>query len=73
MQPSDVGRRAILMAVQDSPVAAYQGWLDRAERSRRIAGFLSGRDAAVAEAYARECEAEAKRVIERAMSKPLAA
>jgi hypothetical protein len=61
------------MAIKDSPIAAYQRWLGLAERSRRIATYLLGDDARVAEAYARECEAEARRVIERAMSKSLAA
>jgi hypothetical protein len=61
------------MAIINSPIAMYQRWIDLAERSRRIATYLSGEDAAVAEAHARDCEAEAKRVIERALSKPLAA
>jgi hypothetical protein len=61
------------MAIMGNPIAAYQRWINLAERSRRIADSLTGADAAVAEAHARDCEAEAKRVIERAMSKPLAA
>ena len=41
-------------------------WLARAEQAHRVAGMLSGHDAAVAEAYAQECEARAVHFVENA-------
>ena len=38
-----------------------QLWLARAEQARRVARMLSAKDAAVVEAYAKECEARAER------------
>lgn len=37
-----------------------QFWLCRAEQARRVATMLSARDAALAEAFAAECEAAAQ-------------
>lgn len=37
-------------------------WLARAAQARRVANMLSNRDADVARAYARECEAKAREV-----------
>ena len=48
-------------------------WLQRAERARAIAAFLWGKDAAIAEAYACDCEAEAQRLRERTERQPVAA
>ncbi|MGY4224989.1 hypothetical protein ACVMIH_002350 [Bradyrhizobium sp. USDA 4503] len=36
-------------------------WTTRAEQARRVAAMLSPRDAALAEAYAMECEDRARR------------
>jgi hypothetical protein len=47
-------------------------WIERAEQARRIAGMLPEQDAEVAEAYARECDANAS-VVFRRMLEPLAA
>jgi hypothetical protein len=55
---------AILFQSTGEPTAAPDRWLRRAARARRIAMMLSGNDAAVAEAYATECEAVAMRLIE---------
>jgi hypothetical protein len=41
-----------------------QRWLGRATRAREIALMLSRADAAVVEAYAAECEAQAARLVE---------
>jgi hypothetical protein len=64
---------AILMATCDSRADAPQAWLMRAERARRIGSMLSRRDAEAIEAYARECDARAKQMIERQVMPPLAA
>ena len=52
---------------------AYQMWLARAARARNIAGLLASKDAAIVEAYARECEIQARRLIDGPTSQPLAA
>jgi hypothetical protein len=48
-------------------------WLVRAEQARRIAGMLIGQDADMAQAYARECEARAREMIDRWHHAPMAA
>jgi hypothetical protein len=48
-------------------------WLARAEQARRIARMLAGHDAALAEAYAQECEARAVHFADRGKAQPLAA
>lgn len=48
-------------------------WLARAEQARRVVATLSPDDAAIVEAYARECEARAERLQAEARGKPLAA
>jgi hypothetical protein len=48
-------------------------WLVRAEQARRIAGMLAGEDADMAQAYARECEARARELIDRLHHAPMAA
>jgi hypothetical protein len=48
-------------------------WIERAEQARRIAGMLPEQDAAVAEAYARECDDNAMRVFKRRIFEPIAA
>lgn len=53
-------------------VAAAQAWLARADRARRIAATLDGGDAAIADAYAEECEAEAAMLLA-PQAEPLAA
>ena len=50
-----------------------QAWAMRAERARRIGTMLSSKDAEAIEAYARECEAKARQIIERQAVPPLAA
>jgi hypothetical protein len=54
------------------PITASERWFSRAARARQIAMMLSSADAKVAEAYAAECEAEAKRLSE-AHGAPIAA
>lgn len=46
-----------------NPVGAAQFLLARATQARRIALALSKSDAEIAEAYAAECEAEARRLL----------
>ena len=59
--------------MRTNPSASYRTWLARAERARRIAATLSADDAKIVEAYARECEAQAVRLIERRTPQPMAA
>jgi hypothetical protein len=47
-------------------------WIERAEQARRIAHMLPEQDAELAEAYARECDANAS-VVFRRMLEPIAA
>jgi hypothetical protein len=63
---------AILFQRARRPIAASERWLGRAARARALAILLSKADAEVAEAYASECEAEAKRLSE-APGTPIAA
>jgi len=44
-------------AASRSPASA--AWLARAAQARRIGSMLAARDAAILEAFARECEAKA--------------
>jgi hypothetical protein len=64
---------AILLCVETNAVAASQRWLTRAIQARRIAATLPVKDAAIVEAYARECEAEARRAFDRSPAQPIAA
>lgn len=73
MQRRRMTDEAILSRTIISPVAASQLWLARAAQARRIAATLSGKDAEIVEGYARECEAEARRIIDRKTRKPIAA
>jgi hypothetical protein len=59
-----MGDLAILFQGASEPTAVPDRWLRRAARARSIAMMLSRNDAAVAEAYASECEAVAMRLIE---------
>jgi len=61
-QPDDMAHAAILSYVKN-PVGAAQDLLARATQARRIALALSKRDSEIAEAYALECEAEARRLL----------
>ena len=61
------------MRPADDPVEAYRAWHARAQRAHGIAAILSPRDAAAVEAYAAECEAQARRQIDRRTRQPLAA
>jgi hypothetical protein len=61
------------MAASDSRADAFQAWVMRAERARRIATMLSMKDAEAIEAYAKECEALAKQAIGRRAMPPLEA
>jgi len=67
-----MGDLANLFQRARKPITASERWLGRAARARGIAMMLSKADAMVVEAYAAECEAEAKRVIE-AQRAPIAA
>jgi hypothetical protein len=60
----DMADLSILFQGTNGPTAGPARWLRRAARARRIAMMLSRTDAAVAEAYATECEAVAMRLIE---------
>jgi hypothetical protein len=58
----------------DAPAfEAPHAWAMRAEQARRIATMVSTKDAQAIEAYAQECEAMAKRTIERQAVSPLTA
>jgi hypothetical protein len=59
-----MGRQAILFQRAATPIAAYDCLIGRASRARTIGAMLSRSDAQVVEAYAAECEAEARRIIE---------
>ena len=48
-------------------------WIERAEQARRVASILPEQDAEVAEAYARECDANAMQVFRRRALEPIAA
>lgn len=61
------------MRANTNPNVSYRTWLARADRARRIAATLSADDAKIVEVYARECESQAVRLIERRMPQPLAA
>ncbi len=61
------------MRADTKPNVSYRTWLARAERARRIAATLSADDAKIVETYARECEFQAVRLIERRAVQPLAA
>ncbi len=52
-------RRVILMASKAGPSETLAWWA-RAAQARRVAGMLSPRDARLAEAYALECEDQAR-------------
>ena len=59
-----MGKQAILFQQAEKPITAYDCLIGRASRARAIAAMLSRSDAQLVEAYAAECEAEAKRIIE---------
>jgi hypothetical protein len=59
--------------VEAPPIEAPRAWAMRAERARRIATMLSTKDAQAIEAYAKECDAMARRAIERQAVRPLTA
>jgi hypothetical protein len=61
------------MPAPNSFTDAPRTWAMRAERARRIATMVSTKDAQAIEAYAQECEAMAKRTIERQSVSPLTA
>ena len=61
------------MLASNNPTDVPQAWVMRAERARRIATMLSVKDAEAIEAYARECEANARQAIGRQAVPPLAA
>ena len=63
----------ILLRGDHDVAVTYQMWLARAARARHIAGLLAPKDAEIVEAYARECEIQARRLIDRPASQPLAA
>jgi hypothetical protein len=54
--------RDLAILLRQAMLPAHERLLGRAARARRIALMLSPADAAVAEAYARDCEAEAQRL-----------
>ena len=58
-QPIGMGEVAILNQRVRKPFVASEVWLRRAAQARRIARMLSVADAAMLDAYAIECEAEA--------------
>ena len=67
-----MGQSAILFSQAMNPVGAAQFLLARAAQARRIALALSKPDAEIAEAYAQECEAEARSLLTR-KTPPIAA
>jgi hypothetical protein len=56
---------AILFSRATKAAATAPMWLARARQARRIAIMLSAVDAEIVEVFALECEAEAKRLIDR--------
>lgn len=64
-------RKAILMHA-DRIFSERLRWIERAEQARRVASLLPEQDAALAEAYALECDANAS-VVFRRMLEPIAA
>jgi hypothetical protein len=67
-----MGQSAILFTHAMNPIGAAHVLLARAAQARRIALALSKPDAEIAEAYAQECEVEARRLLTRQAS-PIAA
>src|SRR5262245_66694555 len=59
-QPVGMSEAAILNQRARRPFGASEVWLRRAAQARRIARMLSVADAAILDAYAIECEAEAR-------------
>ena len=59
-QPVGMSEVAILNQRARRPFGASEVWLRRAAQARRIARMLSVADAAILDAYAIECEAEAR-------------
>jgi hypothetical protein len=59
-QPVGMSEVAILDQRARRPFGASEVWLRRAAQARRIARMLSVADAAILDAYAIECEAEAR-------------
>ena len=57
-QPVGMGQTAILFP-QNLQQDGARAWLDRAAQARRIALMLAPGDAAILEAFARECEMNA--------------
>jgi len=55
--------RSILSCADRGPDGPAWRWLARAEQARRVARLLSPGDAAIAEAYAIECEVNALRLV----------
>jgi hypothetical protein len=64
---------AILMLTPDGLSDGPRTWVMRAERARRIAVMLGRKDAEAIEAYAKECEMEARQAVERQAVPPMAA
>jgi hypothetical protein len=65
-------RKAILMHT-DRNFSERLRWIERAEQARRIASMLPEQDAAVIEAYARECDSNALQMFKRRVFEPIAA
>jgi len=59
-QPVGMSEATILNQRARRPFGASEVWLRRAAQARRIARMLSVADAAILDAYAIECEAEAR-------------
>ena len=59
-----MARKASRTKALGLPMCESEIWLARAERARRIAATLSKADAEIALAHARECEAEAVKLLE---------
>jgi hypothetical protein len=64
-QLCSMGHSAILFPHPKNPVGTAQFLLARAAQARRIALTLSKQDCEIAEAYALECESEARRLLTR--------
>jgi hypothetical protein len=54
-----MGQTAILFPQSVKQPDGPQAWFARAEQARRIASMLAAGDAAILEAFARECEMKA--------------
>jgi hypothetical protein len=64
-QPVGMGQTTILFPQSVKQPDGARAWFARADQARRIALMMAPSDAAILEAYARECEAKASPPVQR--------